>query len=478
MHDHFVGGEWVRGQGELLLSTSPSTGEELFRTRHASPAEIRAALREAANAFPKWADRAFEERVKIARRFAEIVGSRREEFRLAIAKETGKPHWESNQEVDTVVRKVDLSIEAYQQRTGTKSEKSGNSLSVLSHTPHGVVAVLGPFNFPAHLPNGHIVPALIAGNCVVFKPSELTPSVGALMVDFWREAGLPPGCLSLLQGGRTAAELILDRLELAGVFFTGSARTGITIHQRFAGRPDVILALEMGGNNPMVVLESPDSVSAARTVAVSAFISAGQRCTCTRRLILVDSAVLPELVRISEQISVGTPDESPFIGPVINVPAAQRIVHAQQQLIGLGAKTLVECRPTEKGLPFLHPGIIDVTGISGVADEEVFGPLLTVTRVHDFNEAIEVANRTRFGLAAALIGGREQDFESFRSRVRAGVINWNRPTTGASSAAPFGGVGLSGNHRPSAFYAADYCAYPVATMQSAELVAPDYPGLP
>jgi succinylglutamic semialdehyde dehydrogenase len=478
MYDHFVGGEWIQGQGEPLHSTNPATGEEIFRTRHATADEVEAAARAATDAFPKWADRAFEERAEIARRFAVVVQSRREEFVRAISLEIGKPLWEANQEVDTVAKKIDLSIEAYRQRTGTKAEKSGNSFSVLSHAPHGVVAVLGPFNFPAHLPNGHIVPALLAGNCVMFKPSELAPSAGALMVEFWHEAGLPPGCLNLLQGGRASAELILDRPELAGVLFTGSARTGIAIHRRFAGRPDVILALEMGGNNPMVVLEVSDLRAAARMIAVSAFISAGQRCTCTRRLILVDSVVLSELVRITEQILVGAPHENPFIGPVISVPAAQQVLQAQQQLIELGAIALVACRPTEKGFPFLHPGIIDVTGVSGLGDEEVFGPLLAVTRAADFKEAIEIANRTRFGLAAGLIGGREQDFELFRRRVRAGIINWNRPTTGASSAAPFGGVGLSGNFRPGAFYAADYCAYPIATMKSAEQIAPEHPGLP
>jgi succinylglutamic semialdehyde dehydrogenase len=304
--------------------------------------------------------------------------------------------------------------------------------------------------------------------------------VGALLVDCWHEAGLPAGCLNLLQGGRTTAEWMLNRPELAGVFFTGSVRTGLAIHQRFGGRPEVILALEMGGNNPLVVLEGADLKAASRTIAVSAFISAGQRCTCTQRLILVDSTVLPELVQISEEIRVGAPDEvpEPFIGPVIHSAAAQNVLQAQQELVDRGAKILVECRPAEKGLPFLRPGIVDVTGLYGVADQEIFGPLLTVNRARNFVEAIAFANQTRFGLAAGLIGGSEQDFEMFRRNVRAGIINWNRPTTGAGSAAPFGGVGLSGNHRPSAFYAADYCAYPVATMQSAELVAPVHPGLP
>ena len=480
MHDHFVGGEWVRGQGEPLLSINPSSGEAVFGTRHASSLEVNRAFSAGAEAFPNWVEQAFAERIKIARRFVEIVQARREEFAQAISMETGKPRWEANQEADTVARKIDLSIEAYHQRTGNRSEKSGNSASELSHAPHGIVVVLGPFNFPAHLPNGHIAPALIAGNCVVFKPSELTPLVGALMANFWQEAGLPQGCLSLLQGGPTTAELILANTKVAGVFFTGSARTGVAIHERFAGRPDIILALEMGGNNPMVVLQGADPVAAARTIATSAFLSAGQRCTCSRRLILVEDNVLPALTRITEQIRVGSPDDvpEPFIGPLISQSAAQKVLQAQAELIERGAEILVKCQPTKKGLPFVQPGLLDVTSLLDPPDEEIFGPLLLVTRATDFAAAIRKANSTRYGLAAGLIGGRTQDFELFRRKVRAGIINWNRPTTGASSAAPFGGIGQSGNHRPTAFYAADYCAYPITTMQSEDLIAAEYPGLP
>src|ERR1700758_4568185 len=239
MFDHFIGGQWIRGQGQPFSSTNPATGEQVFETRNADSSEVAAAFRTAKGAFQEWAETSPEQRFQIARNFASIVSTRRPEFVAAISRETGKPFWESNQEVDTVVKKVDLSISAYTERTGQREQQMGQARSVLSHAPHGIVSILGPFNFPAHLPNGHIAPALIAGNCVVFKPSELTPWVGALMVEFWRDAGLPCGCLSLLQGGPNAAESILGRPELTGVFFTGSARTGIAIHQRFAGRPDV-----------------------------------------------------------------------------------------------------------------------------------------------------------------------------------------------------------------------------------------------
>jgi succinylglutamic semialdehyde dehydrogenase len=479
MRDHFVAGKWIQGQGEPFSSTNPATGKSVLETRHANSTEVAAAFQAAGDAFQAWAGSSPEQRFQVARQFAAAVDARRQEFVNAISHETGKPLWESNQEVDTVIKKIELSISAYKERTSYHEQQTGSARSVLSHAPHGTVAVLGPFNFPAHLPNGHVVPALIAGNCVVFKPSELTPLAGALMADCWREAGLPTGCLNLLQGARTTAELILESPEIAGVYFTGSASTGVAIHARFAGRPEVILALEMGGNNPQVVLETAEPAAAARTVAVSAFISAGQRCTCTRRLILIDEAILPGLIQVAEAIRVGAPDDlpEPFVGPVINPVAAQRTLEAQRQLIATGAKPLVECRPVKNGIPFLRPGLLDVTAVSHRPDEEIFGPLLQVIRVKDFDAAVEESNRTRFGLAAGLIGGTEKDFEVFRRRVRAGIINWNRPTTGASSAAPFGGIGLSGNHRPSAFYAADYCAYPVATMQSMKPAPLEYPGL-
>ena len=480
MHDHFLGGQWISGKGEPLSSNNPATGEPVFRTKHAGSSEVSSAFQAAADAFEEWADRSPDERFRVARRFAEIAKTRRHEFVDSISRETGKALWDSNQEVDTVIKKIELSIAAYLERTGSRSETGGAVVSMLSHAPHGIMAVVGPFNFPAHLPNGHIVPALIAGNCVVFKPSELTPFTGAVMADCWREAGLPAGCLNLLQGGRSTAETILDNPKLSGVYFTGSAQTGVAIHQRFAGRPDIILALEMGGNNPLVTLDKDHPAAAARIIAVSAFISAGQRCTCSRRLILTDEQILPELIRVTDAIQVGAPNDTPepFIGPVINTNAAQKVLAAQAKLVANGAKVLIECQPAKLGLPFLRPGLLDVTAVQSRPDEEVFGPLLQVIRVKDFAAAISEANRTRFGLAAGLIGGSKEDFELFRRKVRAGIINWNRPTTGASSAAPFGGIGLSGNHRPSAFYAADYCAYPIATMQSTEPVAPEYPGLP
>jgi succinylglutamic semialdehyde dehydrogenase len=332
------------------------------------------------------------------------------------------------------------------------------------------MAVLGPYNFPAHLPNGHIVPALIAGNAVVFKPSEKTPATGELLLHCFHRAGISAAVVQLLVGGPQEGQALVAHDGIDGVLFTGSAHTGIAINRKLATRPDKILALEMGGNNPIVVWDTPKISDAAALVVQSAFTSAGQRCTAARRLIVKTTlydALIGEVKRLADRIIVGAPfdDPQPFMGPVIDNRAADGLTESFLYLLSHGGKAIKHLLRPRDDLPFLSPAIIDVSGVKERPDVELFGPMLQVTMASDFDEAIAEANNTRFGLSASLIGGTPQEYNRFWANVRAGVINWNRPTNGASSAAPFGGVGLSGNHRPSAYYAADYCAYPVASNE-------------
>ncbi len=484
LRDHFINGAWHAGEGESFHSVNPELDEPAFEARHANASEVDAAFVAANDASADWRDRLFEERAERARRFADEVKRRTEEMAAAISLETGKPLWESRTEVASIVAKVAISIQAYHHRTGENRSAAGEATAVLRHRPHGVVAVLGPFNFPGHLPNGHIVPALLAGNCIVFKPSELTPGVGALLVECWARSGLPPGVLNVVQGARETAEAVVNHPGLKGLYFTGSAATGLALHRKFAGRPEVILALEMGGNNPLIVSEVADFDAAALLIIQSAFPTAGQRCTCARRLIVVENEDLPAILnRLTERIralKVGYPGgvEDVFCGPVIHNRAADRVLSVQEALVRSGGTALVPVTRPNAAKPLLRPGLIDVTNVPQREDEEVFGPLLQLIRVPDFAAAIAEANATRFGLAAGLISDRRDLWEKFLRRVRAGVVNWNRPLTGASSAAPFGGVGASGNHRPSAYYAADYCAYPVSSIELDAVRAPTpLPGL-
>jgi len=452
----------------ILISTEPASGEELWR---GPISDVDAAVSTARRAWAAWAARALTDRIAVMRTFSNIVKRDNEELATLIAREAGKPLWEARSEVDAVVNKVDIAVQAYAERTGKKKFDSGiNGSAAVRHKPHGVMAVLGPYNFPAHLPNGHIVPALIAGNAVLFKPSEKTPAVGEALVSAFHRAGVPEDVIQLVIGGPEEGKALVAHPGVDGVLFTGSAQAGIAINRKLASNPGKIVALEMGGNNPIVVIDTPKLADAAAVILQSAFTSAGQRCTAARRLIVKESIyddLMAELVPMARKLMVGDPlgEPQPFMGPVIDNETADRLSESFVALITAGGRALLHMRRSVPDLPFLSPGIIDVTDIPDRPDIELFGPLLQVIRVPDFDTAIAEANNTRYGLSASLIGGSPEDYGRFWANIRAGIINWNSPTNGASSKAPFGGIGLSGNHRPAAYYAADYCAYPVASTE-------------
>jgi succinylglutamic semialdehyde dehydrogenase len=485
MHSHYVNGRWLAGEGARFITCDPSIGREIWRGAAATEAEVQAACDAARAAFDAWASTTLEQRLSICRRFRDLLKEQGEALAQLISLEVGKPLWEARTEVASMASKIDISEHAYRARTGESVSKIADGDTVLRHRPHGVFGVFGPYNFPGHLPNGHIVPALIAGNTIVFKPSEYAPQTAIRTVELWIAAGLPQGVLNLVNGARDTGAALAGNAGLDGILFTGSYRTGALLHRQFAGRPGKMLALEMGGNNALVVWDIANLDAAVHHAIFSAFVSTGQRCTCARRLIVQDSsrgqAFIDRLVEITSKIRVGRYDQSPapFMGPVISAQAASALMHAQDELIARGGKALLAMRAMEQGTGFVSPGIVDVTDASSVADEEWFGPLLQVLRVPDFDAAIRAANATEYGLAAGLLSNDEALWRQFLVQARAGIVNWNRPTTGAASSAPFGGIGKSGNHRPSAYYAADYCAYPVASIENAELEMPKQlsPGL-
>jgi len=452
----------------IVVSTEPATGAELWRGK---VGDVDATVDRARRAWPAWAAQPLATRIELVRRFANEVRKEQDKLAELIARETGKPLWEARTEVEAVIAKVEISIRAYAERTGQRKLDSAlQGTAAVRHKPHGVMAVLGPYNFPAHLPNGHIVPALIAGNAVIFKPSEKTPAVGELLMKLFNRAGISAALVQVLIGGPEEGKALVAHPGVDGVLFTGSAQAGIAINRKLAASPGKIVALEMGGNNPIVLWDTPKISDAATLIVQSAFTTAGQRCTAARRLIVRESLydhAMDELKRLTGRIIIGAPFDqpAPFMGPVIDMQAADQLTESFLYLMSNGGKALTHMRRPREGLPFVSPGIIDITAMMERPDVELFGPLLQVIKVDSFDEAIAEANNTRFGLSASLIGGTPQEYNRFWANIRAGIVNWNRPTNGASSAAPFGGIGLSGNHRPAAFYAADYCAYPVASTE-------------
>ncbi|BCL75396.1 N-succinylglutamate 5-semialdehyde dehydrogenase [Jeongeupia sp. HS-3] len=473
-----INGAWRPGSGDEFSSVNPVSGDTVWHGRAANATEVDAAVAAARSAFVTWRDLDVEDRIAVVRVFADVLRDAQAELAALIGRETGKPRWEALTEVTTMVNKVDISLRAHAERTGEHESQQGDAQAVLRHRPHGVLAVFGPYNFPGHLPNGHIVPALIAGNAIVFKPSELAPMVAQKTVELWLAAGLPAGVINLLQGGRDTGMALAAHDDVDGLLFTGSAATGYALHRQFAGRPEKILALEMGGNNPLIVDELADVPAALHHIVQSAFASAGQRCTCARRLLVPQGewgdALITRLTEVTRSIRVGAWDAepAPFMGAVISNAAANSLLAVQDQLIALGAKPILPLRRLQPDTALLSPALLDVSGVAELPDEEHFGPMLQIQRYRSFDEAIQLANRTRYGLAAGLLSDSAERYQQFWRQVRAGIVNWNKPLTGASSAAPFGGIGASGNHRPSAYYAADYCAYPVASLEAPTLALP------
>ena len=481
----YISGQWRMASGALFNKVNPATNEQIWSSQAATDIDINDAVIAARNAFPAWAKTSLEKRITYLEKFSNKLAESKTELATMIGQETGKPMWEALTEAQAMINKVAISITAYHERTGEKVTPLPDGQAVLRHRPHGVLAVFGPYNFPGHLPNGHIVPALLAGNCVVFKPSELTPFTAQKIVEIWDAVGLPPGVLNLVQGGKLTGIALSSQKELDGLLFTGSANTGYHLHRQLAGQPEKILALEMGGNNALII-ESMDDIDAAVNLTIqSAFITAGQRCTCARRLLVKSGSLgdqfLARLIAVSTQIKVGPYDQqpAPFMGAVISNQAAQLLLDAQSQMQASGATVLLEMQRLVENTALLTPGIIEVDDLTSLPDEEYFGPLLIVTRYGDLDDAITIANQTRYGLSLGLISQSREDYEQVLLEGRAGIVNWNKSLTGASSNAPFGGIGASGNHRPSAYYAADYCSWPMASLEADSITMPESlsPGL-
>jgi succinylglutamic semialdehyde dehydrogenase len=473
----YIDGKWVTGGGEPFESIDPASEQVLWQGPSASAQDIDRAVAAADDAFDSWSRTDWATRVQILESFAELLDKHSNDLATVISSETGKPLWDARGEIGAMIKKIPITVQAYQDRRFESERDLGGIRSVTRFRPHGVCAIFGPFNFPGHVPNGHIVPALLAGNTIVFKPSELTPLVAEKTVELWHEVGLPAGVLNLVQGAKETGIALANPEKIDGLFFTGSFNVGRALNQRFADHPGKVLALELGGNNPLIVCDIEDLPAAAYMTIQSAYMTSGQRCTCASRLIIPTGpqglSFVDRLAQMIQRISVGayTSIPEPFMGPVINKHAADKLLKTQQDLRDRGAIEIVPMR--RLGAAMLTPGLIDVTDMQPRDDVECFGPLLQVIRVADFDAAIDEANNTAYGLAAGLLSDSADLYQQFVDRIQAGVTTWNRPTNGASSSAPFGGIGKSGNHRPTGYYATDYCTYPVASLEADHLTLPE-----
>ena len=451
-----------------IIWHDPATGAEVWR---GPLGDVDHTVAQAQASWPEWAARPLSSRIELVRRFGNEIRNDGDTLARLISLDTGKPLWEAHGEVEAVVARVELAVRAYAERCAQRKHDNGlaGTLAV-RHKPHGVMAVITPFSQPAQVPASHIIPALIGGNVVVFKPSEKATATGEMLVACGQRAGLPTGVLQLLVGGPAHGQQLVTHDGVHGVLFSGSAQVGMAIARKLAPRPDKLFSMEAGGNNPLVVWDTPLIADAAVLIVQSAFGGAGQRCTSARRLIVKSALydpVITEVKRLADRIICGAPFDEPvpYMGPVIDEEAADGLTQSFIYLLSNGGRAIKHMQRGHDTLPFVSPAIIDITQVADRPDVELFGPLLQVIRVDDFDAAIAEANATRFGRCAGLIGGNPQEYNRFWANIRAGQIHWNRPTTSELPAAPVGGLGMSGNHRPTGYYAADSCVYPVSSAE-------------
>ncbi|MDB4253162.1 succinylglutamate-semialdehyde dehydrogenase [Gammaproteobacteria bacterium] len=463
----FYQGKWSPGKGKAFRSFNPMNNEIIWEGNFSNIPQLKSAINSAASSHLAWSKQTPQSRIKVIKIFYALLEKNKLAMTRLIATETGKTDVDASSEVAATLAKLNNSILAYKKRTGSQLNSMGAMQAKLKHESHGVLAVIGPFNFPLHLPNGHITPALIAGNTIIFKPSESTPMVAEYMMMLWAEAGLPKGVINMVHGGKDIVQALCKNPLSKGLLFTGSYKVGKQLSRIMAEYPEKILALELGGNNPLVVWSTRKINAAVDLIFESAFISSGQRCTCARRLILPNSKsgkmILTNLKKKVQSLSYANESDL-YYGPLISPAATKGFLDYQAKLMQLGAKTILKARKVSNPFNLVTPSLMNTTGMRKAYDEENFGPMLQVQFVDTFEEAIEAANNTKYGLAAGLISDNKNLFNEFVDRINAGVINFNSTTTGASGAFPFGGIGRSGNLRPAGYYAADYCAWPKASI--------------
>ncbi len=473
-------------EGEFVVRSPADLSDEVVKVPWAK-SQLDTAVGSARTAFPAWRKLGQTARAELLRKYQAGLKAHLEDLTRAISREIGKPLWEAKTEVQAMITKVDVTLT--EGAAFTKDHVIADLPGEIRHRPHGVIAVLGPFNFPGHLPNGQIVPALLTGNTVVFKPSDKGPLTAWWMAKCFEEAGFPPGVFNVVQGAVPVAEHLVSHPGVDAILFTGSVPVGQRIVAANAHRPGVLIALELGGKNASLVFDDVDLERAVREIAFSGFATAGQRCTATSRIYVtkgVAAQFIERLAAAARSIKVGHPaDDGVFMGPVISEGTRQHLLAAQKKATEAGFEAVVPGGVVEartKGFfvrPAVHVARGSVKSVSGYTDTELFAPDLSVITVGDEEEAVKLANDTSFGLSAAVFTKSADAFERAADELRVGVLHWNRSSAGASGRLPFSGIKASGNHRPAGILMGTSCVSPMGVLlpPKAETPLPSWPGI-
>ena len=452
-HGNYIGGAWTPVKsGKTFERRNPADTRELVGAYGDSGADdVAAAVAAARIALPEWKKLAPDARAQYLHKAADLLAARKEAVAAALTREEGKSLPEATGETMRGVAILRY-FAGEGLRVGGDVIPSVNpeTLFFTMRVPLGVVGLITPWNFPVAIPLWKAAPALVYGNTVVLKPSELSPETARLLAEVFHEAGVPPGVFNLVQGGKAAGKALVES-SLDAVSFTGSAAVGKTIASSCAGR-GVKYQLEMGGKNPVVVLEDADLAQAVELTVQGAMKSAGEKCTATSRAIVVDSLADEFTRRVVDRVrhlklGPGTDPEA-YLGPVISQDAQQRVLKHVEQAKAEGAELLcggqAGHRPDLAHGHYVWPAVLgNVTPQMKIAQEEVFGPVLAIMTVPDFDAALQVANDVAYGLSASVFTRDIGKALRFAREVEAGMIRVNGETAGVEPQAPFGGMKAS-----------------------------------
>jgi alpha-ketoglutaric semialdehyde dehydrogenase len=452
VHNRIAGERLPAADGSMLERRNPADRDQVVSIAPDSgPADVTAAVDAAVAARRSWASTAPSQRAALLEKVAAVLSGQVEDNARLMVAEEGKPLADARIEAARTPKNLQLYAGEAIRLTGATFPSDDLDATVYTRLePVGVVGVLTPWNFPLNLASRKIGPALAAGNTVVFKPSHLTPALGDRLGAAFDEAGVPPGVVNVVHGWDAGAHLVGDE-RVDAITFTGSTAVGARIHERMGlGRR---AQLELGGNNPVVVLADADMAQAAEVVARSSFSLTGQACTGAGRILVAES-VIDELVErvavIASEYVLGPGDgEGVTMGPLVEERSVERMEHVVASAVAAGAEVVCGgSRPTAAALArgWFYPAtlLVGVDPSMTLSCEEVFGPVVGVESVVDLDDALERANDTPYGLTAAVCTTNLAAAHRFASEIEAGMVRINRPTVGAAFNAPFGGIKMSG----------------------------------
>ena len=453
---NYIRGEWVESASpKTVENVNPANTEDVLGlVRLSTREEARVAVEAAAQAFRDWRATPAPARGRIVARAARLLEQEKEGLAALLTREEGKTLSEARGELQRAVNVAEFCAGESRRMNGeTIPSELPSNFAYTIKQPHGVVAVVTPWNFPVAIPVWKLAPALVAGNTVVFKPATNTPATAVRIVEIFAEAGLPPGVLNLVLGsGSEAGDEIVSHRAVRAVSFTGSNGVGVRLYEQ-AARRGVRVQCEMGGKNPVVVLEDADLGLAVESTAQGAFGSTGQRCTATSRAVVVNSVADEFVARVSERaralrLGDGTSPETE-VGPIVDAAQFKSVLSYMDIGREDGAELVTGGGPADgaglrKGF-FVKPTVFDrVTPDMRIAREEIFGPVLSVLRVKDFEEALQVANDSEYGLSSSIFTRDAASVFRFVEEIETGMTHVNSPTTGGEAHVPFGGIKSTG----------------------------------